>query len=345
MLKVIILTLCASLALANVQQQALRSQLSQKPVVAEAPVVDAVVAEELTTKDEASVVNPAAATDAAAQDAPHCLQSCTLTDEPTCDEILKVNAGCGIGCPQHMKDLMHDEACKAPAFLETQIKDETQEFLTHRPFNAKMKKRIKEYRRKVRANKRTQRKQYKNLYKESRAMKRDLKKVEKLFVPSRKVFYELTKWTKSRNPLFVQKFVKNPSPSSWNPSRYIKNPLWRGQPQYIPKLRRIIPSYPKKEIEENKEYKTLRAKIKSIKKKDEKIMKAKISKMSAQIWSKFDEKVKNGSKKLYKDRRDLNIKISKNSRERRDLTKAYKKNKKNNQKKMREEINIFRKGK
>jgi len=140
MLKVIILTLCASLALANVQQQALRGQPPQKPVVAEAPVADAVVAEEVvhpagltgfdsadedaatdtttdaaaqddeddeddeddddddvmdvtrpfndgrneapdvdavagavvaeevTTKDEASVVNPAAATDAAAQD-------------------------------------------------------------------------------------------------------------------------------------------------------------------------------------------------------------------------------------------------------------------------------------
>jgi len=317
MLKVIILTLCASLALANVQQQALRSQLSQKPVVAEAPVVDAVVAEELTTKDEASVVNPAAATDAAAQDAPHCLQSCTLTDEPTCDEILKVNAGCGIGCPQHMKDLMHDEACKAPAFLETQIKDETQEFLTHRPFNAKMKKRIKEYRRKVRANKRTQRKQYKNLYKESRAMKRDLKKVEKLFVPTQKIFYKSKRMSEN----------------------------FRGKDGIIrrrQKVLRIIPSFPKKIWEENKEKRTLRAKAYSIREKDGKITKAKISK----IWLKFDEKVKNsGSKKIYKDRYDLNRKISKNSRERRDLTKAYKKNKKNNQKKMREEINIFRKGK
>ena len=48
MLKVIILTLCASLALANVQQQALRGQLSQKLVVAEASV-------------QASVVNPVVA--------------------------------------------------------------------------------------------------------------------------------------------------------------------------------------------------------------------------------------------------------------------------------------------
>ena len=48
MLKVIILTLCGSLALADVQQQALRGQLSQKLVVAEASV-------------QASVVNPVVA--------------------------------------------------------------------------------------------------------------------------------------------------------------------------------------------------------------------------------------------------------------------------------------------
>jgi len=75
MLKVIILTLCASLALANVQQQALRGQPPQKPVVAEAPVADAVVAEEVVhpagltgfdSADEDAATDTT--TDAAAQD-------------------------------------------------------------------------------------------------------------------------------------------------------------------------------------------------------------------------------------------------------------------------------------